>query len=58
MKKTKASASFNVDDIHKIRVSHYKKIKNLSKQEKIDWYNDKAEKVLKKDFLNAKIKYI
>ncbi len=41
------SPDFTVDDIHKIREYHYELTKNMTRQERMDFYNEGAKKFLK-----------
>ena len=45
MKKIKISSDFTVDDIHKIRENNFYHTKNMSMQEKTDFYNVRGQKV-------------
>ena len=40
--------SFSVDDIHKLREYNYEITKNMTKEERIAYINDKAEKAKEK----------
>jgi hypothetical protein len=41
------SPNFTIDDIHKIREWHYEILKDATIEERIAFYNDKAEKFKK-----------
>lgn len=41
------SPDFTIDDIHKIREYHYELTKDMSRQEKMDFYNNGAREFLK-----------
>lgn len=41
------SPNFTIDDIHKIREYHYELTKDMSRQEKMDFYNNGAREFLK-----------
>lgn len=41
------SPDFTIDDIHKIREYHYELTKDMSRQEKLDFYNNGAREFLK-----------
>jgi len=43
-KKVKSWDSFDVDDIHRIREENYEKVKNMSSEERIKYYNDRGER--------------
>ena len=40
MKKLEISPEFTIDDIHKIREYHYEITKNMTDQERMDFYNE------------------
>ena len=42
------SPDFTIEDIHKIREYHYELTKNMTKQEKINFYNEGGRAFLKK----------
>ena len=39
------SPNFTIEDIHKIREYNYEMTKNMTRQEKMDYYNDRGRKV-------------
>ena len=41
------SPDFTIDDIHKIREYHYELTKNMTRQEKMAFYNEGAKEFLK-----------
>jgi hypothetical protein len=43
--KPEISADFTIDDIHKIREWHYEILKDATVDERIAFYNNKADKV-------------
>ena len=43
MKKPILKKSFSVDDIHKLREYHYETTKDMTREEKIEEINDRAE---------------
>jgi precorrin-2 methylase len=43
--KPEISANFTIDDIHKIREWHYEMLKDATPEERMDFYNNKAERV-------------
>ena len=45
MKPLDISPDFTIEDIHKIREHNYEMTKNMTRQEKIDYYNQRGEKV-------------
>ena len=47
MKSKKSTESFSIDDIHNIRVAHYEKTKNLTKEERINWYNKRGDEIFR-----------
>ena len=48
MEKTILSNDFTIEDIHKLREYNYKKTKDLTRHEKMDYYNNKGKEFLKK----------
>ena len=42
------SSNFTIEDIHKIREYHYELTKDMTMQEKIDFYNEGGREFLKK----------
>lgn len=44
MEKPVLSPNFTIDDIHKLREYHYEATKDMSKAEKMDYYNGKGRK--------------
>ena len=48
MEKPILSDDFTIEDIHKLREYNYEKTKDLTRQEKIDYYNNKGKEFLKK----------
>lgn len=48
MEKPILSADFTIEDIHKLREYNYEKTKELSRKEKMDYYNNKGKEFLKK----------
>lgn len=47
MKPLEISPDFTIEDIHKIREYNYEMTKNMTRQEKMDYYNKGAEEVLR-----------
>ena len=47
MEKTILSADFTIEDIHKLREYNYEMTKELSREEKMDYYNNKGKEFLK-----------
>lgn len=45
MKPLDISPNFTIEDIHKIREYNYEMTKNMTKQEKMDYYNEGAKEV-------------
>lgn len=45
MKPLEISPNFTIEDIHKIREYNYEMTKNMTKQEKMDYYNEGAREV-------------
>ena len=45
MKPLDISPDFTIEDIHKIREYNYEMTKNMTRQEKMDYYNDRGRKV-------------
>ncbi len=43
------SPEFTIEDIHKIREYHYELTKDMTMQEKIDFYNEGGEYFFKRD---------
>ena len=54
MEKTKISASFTIDDIHKIREYHYEVTKNMTTKEWCDYFNKSKETSGKEKVLVSK----
>lgn len=48
MKKPILSEDFTIEDIHKLREYNYEMTKELSREEKMDYYNNKGKEFLKK----------
>ena len=48
MEKPILSDDFTIEDIHKLREYNYEKTKDLTRQEKMDYYNNKGKEFLKK----------
>lgn len=48
MEKPILSADFTIEDIHKLREHNYEMTKELSIEEKMDYYNNKGKEFLKK----------
>ena len=48
MKKPILSEDFTIEDIHKLREYNYEMTKELSREEKMDYYNNKGNEFLKK----------
>lgn len=46
--------SFSVDDIHRVREEIYEKTKDLSSDELVNYINDKADEVRKKQIKTKK----
>ena len=47
MEKPILSADFTIEDIHKLREYNYEMTKELSIEEKMDYYNNKGKEFLK-----------
>lgn len=47
MEKPILSADFTIEDIHKLREYNYEMTKELSREEKMDYYNNKGKEFLK-----------
>ena len=47
MKRLVISSDFTIEDIHKIRECHYELTKDMTKQEKISFYNEGGSAFLK-----------
>ncbi|MDO5296527.1 MAG: hypothetical protein Q4F00_07850 [bacterium] len=45
MEKPILSPSFTIEDIHKLREYNYEITKNMTRQEKIEYYNNRGRKV-------------
>ena len=45
MKPLDVSPDFTIEDIHKIREYNYEMTKNMTRQEKMDYYNSRGMKV-------------
>lgn len=45
MKPLEISSNFTIEDIHKIREHNYDITKNMTRQEKMDYYNKGGEEV-------------
>ena len=45
MKPLEISPDFTIEDIHKIREYNYEMTKNMTRQEKMDYYNERGRKV-------------
>jgi len=45
MKPLDISPDFTIEDIHKIREYNYEMTKNMTRQEKMDYYNKRGRKV-------------
>lgn len=45
MKPLDISPNFTIEDIHKIREYNYEMTKNMTRQEKMDYYNEGAREV-------------
>ena len=45
MKPLDISPDFTIDDIHNIREYNYEMTKNMTRQEKMDYYNERGRKV-------------
>lgn len=45
MKPLEISPDFTIEDIHKIREYNYEMTKNMTRQEKMDYYNEGAREV-------------
>ena len=45
MKPLDISPNFTIEDIHKIREHNYEMTKNMTRQEKMDYYNERGRKV-------------
>lgn len=45
MKPLDISPNFTIEDIHKIREYNYEMTKNMTRQEKMDYYNERGRKV-------------
>ena len=45
MKPLDISPDFTIEDIHKIREYNYEMTKNMTMQEKMDYYNERGRKV-------------
>lgn len=45
MKPLEISPNFTIEDIHKIREYNYEMTKNMTRQEKMDYYNEGAREV-------------
>ena len=45
MSKPTLSKDFTIDDIHKLREYNYEQTKNMSLQERIEYYNEKGHKI-------------
>ncbi len=45
MKPLDISPDFTIEDIHKIREYNYEMTKNMTRQEKMDYYNGRGRKV-------------
>lgn len=48
MEKPILSEEFTIEDIHKLREYNYEMTKDLTRQEKMDYYNNKGKDFLKK----------
>ena len=48
MEKPILSDDFTIEDIHKLREYNYEMTKDLTRQEKMDYYNNKGKDFLKK----------
>ena len=48
MEKPILSADFKIEDIHKLRKYNYEMTKELLREEKMDYYNNKGKEFLKK----------
>ena len=48
MKKPILSEDFTIEDIHKLREYNYEMTKELSREEKMDYYNNKGKEFFKK----------
>lgn len=47
MKPLDISPDFTIEDIHKIREYNYEMTKNMTRQEKMDYYNEGAREVMR-----------
>ncbi len=47
MKPLDISPNFTIEDIHKIREYNYEMTKNMTRQEKVDYYNEGAREVMR-----------
>ncbi|MBQ2923879.1 MAG: hypothetical protein IJE60_12460 [Tyzzerella sp.] len=45
MKPLDISPNFTIEDIHKIREYNYEMTKNMTRQEKMDYYNERGREV-------------
>ena len=48
MKTLEISPNFTIEDIHKIREKNYEITKNMTRQEKMDYYNSRGMEVHRK----------
>lgn len=48
MDKPVMSPDFTIDDIHRLREYNYEMTKQMNRQDKLDYYNNKGRTVLKK----------
>jgi hypothetical protein len=48
MKPSEISPNFTIEDIHKIREYNYEMTKNMTRQEKMDYYNKRGMEVQRK----------
>lgn len=45
MKPLEISPNFTIEDIHRIREYNYEMTKDMTRQEKMDYYNERGKKV-------------
>ena len=58
MMKLEISDNFTVDDIHKVREYNYEYTKNMSEEERLNYYKNQAEDFLKSAGITPKKKVL
>lgn len=48
MEKPFLSPNFTIEDIHKLREYHYERTKNMTDEERMDYYNNRGREVQRK----------